>query len=254
MEDALDKREADPETAMKLLGMAMEAVVSLWFKRLGRYQPRHKDVLAEAGKKAGLEVEEIGPFSRKLSSSPRFAHRYSNVVRSLFGDSAITEFDVDDATEIKEDSFNEVTLMAVCKKVEKAKIEQISRRQWLAKRKDFAGSQMRAAIDQSFTLEALKKGYGWTPPTYEDPEDQPPTAGSGTDDAKDEGTDEGKTGGGSKNEVKIEVKDTGEAKDKVKDTGEAKAKGEAKDTGEVKAKGEAKDKGEAKEKDKDKDG
>ncbi len=51
VEDALDKREADPETAMRILGKAMDAVVSYWFKRRGEYQPRNKDVLAAIGDK-----------------------------------------------------------------------------------------------------------------------------------------------------------------------------------------------------------
>jgi hypothetical protein len=46
-EDALDRRDADAETAMKLLGMAMNAALEFWFKRSGCFIPRHKDVLTE---------------------------------------------------------------------------------------------------------------------------------------------------------------------------------------------------------------
>ena len=51
VEDAVDKRDSDPELAMRLLGMGMEGAVSHWFKSRSSYQPRHKEVLAavEAG-------------------------------------------------------------------------------------------------------------------------------------------------------------------------------------------------------------
>ena len=47
VEDALDKREVDAETAIRLLGEAMDATLSYWFKSHGRYVPRPKDRLAE---------------------------------------------------------------------------------------------------------------------------------------------------------------------------------------------------------------
>ena len=46
VEDAVDKRDTDPVTAMRLLGIAMEAALTYWFKRRGEYQPRTKDTLA----------------------------------------------------------------------------------------------------------------------------------------------------------------------------------------------------------------
>ena len=67
-------------------------------------------------------------------------------------------------------ALNEVTFMASCKKVEKAAATQISRRQWLALRSgsayggSFAGNQMQKALDQAYTIEALKAGFKWTPP------------------------------------------------------------------------------------------
>ena len=72
VEDALDRREADPETAMRILSKAMDAVVSYWFKLRGEYQPRNKDVLAAIGDKD----PEFGRLCRRFwgdgSSSERW--------------------------------------------------------------------------------------------------------------------------------------------------------------------------------------
>ena len=47
VEDALDRRASDPETAMRILGNAMEKVVTFWFKGRGKNIPRSKEVLGE---------------------------------------------------------------------------------------------------------------------------------------------------------------------------------------------------------------
>jgi hypothetical protein len=49
VEDALDRRGTDPESAMMLLGMAMNATLTYWFKAHGLFIPRHKDLLAALG-------------------------------------------------------------------------------------------------------------------------------------------------------------------------------------------------------------
>ena len=146
----------------------------------------HKDVLEAAAKEAGLQFEDVGPLSRKVQSAPRFEHRYSNVIHALYSDSEITGFDVDDVTELRENGADEVTFMARCTKVEKARPEQITRRQWLSLRDgpggtSFAGSRMQEALSQSFTLEALKKAVGWTEPDRKDDElvDPPKAGGTG---------------------------------------------------------------------------
>jgi hypothetical protein len=130
----------------------------------------HKDVLAKAGQLAGLKVEDLGPLSRTVQGLPRFEHRYSNVIQAVFGANA-SDAKADDVTGVEEDVINEVTFMAVCTKVDKADPKQISRRQWLAELRgtgatpnSFAGNQMQKALNLSFTIEALEKGYGWRPP------------------------------------------------------------------------------------------
>ena len=45
VEDALDRRDHDPATAMRILSSAVEATVLHWFKQQGRHRPRNKDVL-----------------------------------------------------------------------------------------------------------------------------------------------------------------------------------------------------------------
>jgi len=47
VEDALDRRSADPETAMRLLGVAMSSTLSYWFKRRSSNIPRAKEILPE---------------------------------------------------------------------------------------------------------------------------------------------------------------------------------------------------------------
>ncbi|MEE2887100.1 MAG: hypothetical protein VX951_06675, partial [Planctomycetota bacterium] len=131
----------------------------------------HKDVLASAGKTAGFKVETLGPLSREVQNLPRFKYRYSNVIQAVFGANA-ADAEADDVTELEEDSINEVTFMALCSKVDKADSKQISRRQWLTELRgtgvsseSFAGKRMRKAVDLSFTIDALTKGYGWRPPS-----------------------------------------------------------------------------------------
>ena len=46
IEDALDKRSSDPETAMRLLTQAMESTLTYWFKQRGSNIPRAKQVLS----------------------------------------------------------------------------------------------------------------------------------------------------------------------------------------------------------------
>ena len=103
---------------------------------------------------------------------------------------------------LKEDTLNEVTFMAVCREVTPGKVTDISRRQWLSLRKNssytdplgrmvtgsFSGVRMHEALDQSFTLNSMKKGFGWTAPKTEDLEDQPPTQkGTGEKNKDDKG-------------------------------------------------------------------
>lgn len=62
VEDALDRRDADPGTAMRLLAKGVEGAIEHWFRLAGRYFPRSKAVLAE------LEAEdpELGSLARRF--------------------------------------------------------------------------------------------------------------------------------------------------------------------------------------------
>ena len=57
------------------------------------------------------------------------------MIQAVFSDPDVTDSDVDDVSDLKDDSFNEVSFMAVCTAVEAAKPEQITRRQWLSLRR-----------------------------------------------------------------------------------------------------------------------
>ena len=141
----------------------------------------HAEVLAAAGKAAGIKVETLGPYSRKLEDRPRFRYRFDPIVRAIFSDPSLSDMQKDDVIEFKDDPTNEVSFMAVCTKVEKGSLADVSRRQWLQLRQgagmggSFAGGQMSKAVARSFTIDALKKGYGFTPPAGAKPDR--PTAG-----------------------------------------------------------------------------
>ena len=77
VEDALDRREPDPETAMRILGNAMDAVISYWFKSRGDYQPRNKDVLAAIGDKDPEFGRLCGVFWGDRSTSERWGYGFS---------------------------------------------------------------------------------------------------------------------------------------------------------------------------------
>ncbi|MCB9871872.1 MAG: hypothetical protein H6837_18610 [Planctomycetes bacterium] len=154
----------------------------------------HKDVAEAAAKEAKLSIETIGPYSRKLSSRPRFQYRFPKIVQAVFSDAEIGSIEAGDEIALKEDPAKGVTFMAVCTKVEKGTRDDISRRQWLAVRSgrgagdSFAGKQMVKALETSWTIEALKEGYGFKPPAGS--KDDRPVAKGANDkspDAKDKG-------------------------------------------------------------------
>jgi hypothetical protein len=184
----------------------------------------HKDVLEVAGTEAGFKVETLGPFTRKLSSQPRFRYRYAGVIRAVFASQA-GEAEVDDVSDLEDDSSNEVIYLAACTAVEKGTPEQITRRQWLAERDNsyqgFAGAQMRQAVERSFTIEALEQSCKWRAPESSDAPSKKRTV-KAAGDGKVKGEGEGKAVKG-EGEGKAEK---GEGKGKA-EKGEGKAeKGE----------------------------
>jgi hypothetical protein len=72
VEDAIDKREADPEVSMRLLSRALEALVSYWFKKHGLNQPRQKEIV---GKIESVDAE-LGALLRRFWGDSSWESRF----------------------------------------------------------------------------------------------------------------------------------------------------------------------------------
>jgi hypothetical protein len=67
VEDATDRWPADPVSAVRLLGMAMEASLTYWFRKRGAHHPRQREVISEIER---LNPELGGHLRRFWGDSP----------------------------------------------------------------------------------------------------------------------------------------------------------------------------------------
>jgi hypothetical protein len=85
-------------------------------------------------------------------------------------------------TDVLEDTQNRRWVMAACDDVTPRKKEEVTRREFMARRRSFAESQVMLATRQSFTLEALKDRYHYVQPGRQEErkgDGQPPGGQSG---------------------------------------------------------------------------
>lgn len=138
----------------------------------------YKDVLDAAVVDSGFEIRTLGPYSTKLSSQPRFRDRYGEDVRFLFGDptasAAVLALKVGEATELFDDQTGRALYLAVAVNREPATLAAVARRELLQAREQVTQERLAKALQQSFTVDALKARYNYQ--TSVEGEDQAPSA------------------------------------------------------------------------------
>ena len=125
-------------------------------------------ILKAAADEAGFAVKSMGPFSKKLSSTPRFAERFPDDVRYVFGKSEVDTMKVGDVIDVADDTAGRAVHVAVLETSVKASLEQLTRRQILERKDSMLATRVQQGMVQSFTLDALKSRYGWHEPASDD--------------------------------------------------------------------------------------
>ncbi len=137
----------------------------------------YKDVLEAAAGEAGFQFEKLGPFAQDLAQSPRFGviYKEQKSVLYLYANVDVMALEDEATTEVLEDFTNRRLYMTVCTGHEDGKMEDLTRRQWMKvangeqRGAPFTGTQRLKAVQDSFTMEAMKAAYGWTEPASDEP-------------------------------------------------------------------------------------
>jgi hypothetical protein len=122
----------------------------------------HRDVMDAAAAEAGFTVADHGPHSRELSSRPRFDKAYDSTVVFLFRNHG--KLKENESTGVVQDQTNRRWVFAVCTKVEKLTLDDVTRRDFEGSRTgngyiSFATQQAYLCYRQAFTQDALEKRY-----------------------------------------------------------------------------------------------
>lgn len=157
--ETVEKALADPEAHRKTIEAELRKETDDKIKKLVR--AAHKDVLAVAAAEAGLTVETVGPFRKDLDRQPRFQDSFPPRVRFLFGNAAVKDLAVGAASDVLEDFTNRAHYVAVMEKIEPGTLADITRRDILSARESYVGQARAGAVTQSFSLDALREGWGY---------------------------------------------------------------------------------------------
>ncbi|MEQ1633298.1 MAG: hypothetical protein ABL997_13055, partial [Planctomycetota bacterium] len=121
-------------------------------------------VLDAAAAAAGFNVQPVGPYRRDVRNLPFFNKRFDRTVVFLWG-GLVNTLEVGESTDIVEDTVERRYQVAVCDKVEALTVEDLTRREYSQKKLLFPLIEMSTAMNQSFSMDALKQRY-----TYSEPE------------------------------------------------------------------------------------
>ncbi len=157
--EAIEKALADPEAHRKVLDTELRAETDGKIKKLVR--GAHASVLDAAAAEAEFVVETVGPYRKDLDRQPRFQDAYPARVRFLFGNQTVKDLELNAASDVLEDFTNRAHHLAVMEKIEPGTLEDITRRDILAARDTFVSKARGGAVAQSFTIDALRKGWGY---------------------------------------------------------------------------------------------
>ncbi len=125
----------------------------------------YHEVFEEAAAQVNFELRTIGPLPASLSRQPRFADRFGDDVRYLFGNPDVTSMDPGEVTEVLDDATGRAYYLAHCIAKDPATVKDITRRQLLQAREQFERERYGSVLPQSFTLEALKARWNYDSPT-----------------------------------------------------------------------------------------
>ncbi|MCC6672992.1 MAG: hypothetical protein IT458_18145 [Planctomycetes bacterium] len=121
-------------------------------------------VLEAAATEAGFAIATVGPHLRDIASLPRFQYEFSETVRFLFQNEAVRKLKEGECTDVLTDTSGRRMHLAVLTKVEKATLQNVSRRQFLMARDGFVRERLAEGLRQSFSREALEKRYKFARP------------------------------------------------------------------------------------------
>ncbi|MFO1051505.1 MAG: hypothetical protein U1F36_04785 [Planctomycetota bacterium] len=122
------------------------------------------EVLAEAAAKHEFTVSSFGPYPRELFVAGRSRDAYPEAVQFLFGNPTVRGLEQGDATDVLPDAAHRKRYLAVCTKVEKGGLADITRRQLLDGRESAEYTRMSDGVEQSFSIEALTARWDWHQP------------------------------------------------------------------------------------------
>lgn len=133
----------------------------------------YKDVLMEAVTDTSFVVRDLPAYSARLSSKPRFEHRYAEDVQYLFRELDVTDLEVDEITDILEDTTGRALHVALCTERAPMTVADLTRRELMEAREQFVQRRLALAMAQSFSEDALGARYDWQRSTR-GPDDETP--------------------------------------------------------------------------------
>ena len=155
---SLDRKEqelASKELRIARFGKQVGAEID---QEIGEEANKHyKDVLDAAAAEVGYTVSDFGPYTRELTSQPRFAEAYDPAVVYTFLNHS--EMEIGEAVGPVTDSAERRSYVIVCSNVEPLTAADVTRREFERVRKVFLLMQQQNAIYQAFTAEALGARY-----------------------------------------------------------------------------------------------
>ena len=145
------KKNIEADTAK-----AIEAEVAAAAKK------HHAAVLEAAAAEAGFTVNKVGPFRRDLASLPRVEKRFDETVVFVMRSEA-SKLKAGESTGVLEDMTARRWHVAACDLVMPCTAEDLTRREFALRKEGFGATfrddQAMTALQQSYTMEALKQRY-----------------------------------------------------------------------------------------------
>jgi hypothetical protein len=166
LERKTDKQQSiDAEVAKKIEEEIGEAA-----------KAHHAEVLAAAAESAEFTVRELGPYSRELSSRPRFDKQFDPTEVFLWQNHSSMK--AGESTGMVQDMTNRRWLVAACTAVEPLAPQDVERREFETLRrgyyfKSYAGLRSMMAFQQTWTKKALETRYKYQPSVGQQKVDQP---------------------------------------------------------------------------------
>ncbi len=118
-------------------------------------------VMTAAATEAGLTIETLGPVRKDADTQPRFQEDRPARERFLLSNQTIKQLKEGESSDALEDFTNRAHHMVTMEKIEPGSVAMLTRRELVAARSNFASERAGRAVLQSFSLDALKKGWGY---------------------------------------------------------------------------------------------